>query len=533
MPIADLIVDNAAVYTVNHSSPNAEAVAVTGNTIAFVGLNEDAADWRGPNTRVIDGQGHTLMPGFIDSHFHLLHGSLALNDIQLYDVANLDQLAATVRDFVEQHPDRDWYLGYGLSYDTLPNQQQLTRHHLDAIEANKPLILFAFDFHTAWANTEALRQLGWLVDAPADVSKGVLLDNDGFASGVLLELNIQILDALPQPTFDQKRAALNKGLAQAAGLGITSVHNMDGNPELIALFAAMEDLGELTLRVYCPYDVTPKTTPEQFVDALAMRDNYQSSLLRGGCVKFFMDGVIESGTGFVLRHYPNEPDNFGDPLYSAKHFTQMATEADRLGLQIFVHAVGDAAVRRALDGFEAVQQSNGHRDSRHRIEHIELIHPDDLPRFAELGVIASMQPLHAPLNPEKNPDAWSAHTYPEQWNGCFPWRGLRNAGAHLIFGSDWPIVSQSPFEGLDIAVNRGPIHPDHQDERQTLAEAIAAYTCDAAYAEFQEQKKGQLKPGMWADMVLVSENIFAIPADEIAHVQPVVTVCDGQVVFEG
>lgn len=254
-------------------------------------------------------------------------------------------------------------------------------------------------------------------------------------------------------------------------------------------------------------------------------------MVRSGCVKFFMDGVIESYTALILDDYVDQPGSRGGANFSAEHFARTATEADRLGLHIFVHAIGDAAVRRTLDGFEAAQRANGRRDSRHRVEHIELIHPDDLPRFAALGVIASMQPLHAPMTAGGS-DVWPARVGPSRWDRSFAWRSLREAGARLVFGSDWPVVSQSPMRGVHAALNRQAWSPDQLDHRQTLAETLIAYTRDAAYAEFQEHEKGQLRAGMLADMVLLSHDIFSMPPETIDQVQPVMTMCDGRIMYQ-
>jgi len=244
-----------------------------------------------------------------------------------------------------------------------------------------------------------------------------------------------------------------------------------------------------------------------------------------------MDGVIENYTALTLDDYAGQPGHRGGALYSLEHFTRMATEADGLGLQIFVHAVGDGAVQRTLDGYAAVRQTNGKRDSRHRVEHIELLDPADAPRFADLGVIASMQPAHALLSPAEF-DPWPRQVNPNRWGCAFPWQTLRQAGASLVFGSDWPVVSQSPFIGLHYALNRQPLAPGLPEQKQTLTNALLAYTRDAAYAEFQEQQKGQLSPGMLADLVLLSADIFALPSEEIVSVRPRLTMCDGRVVFE-
>lgn len=533
---ADLIITHARVYTVDPAQLWAEAVAVRGQRIAFVGSAAEAAAWHGPRTHVIDGQGCTLLPGFIDSHFHLLMGSIELAGIQLQEVTALESLAAAVSRFAAAQPDAPWLVGHGLKYDIAPGRQPLTRHHLDALSPDRPLLVFAYDVHTAWANTAALRQANILSSGAAlGPNSEIVRAADGQASGELRERGAydRVLDIIPLPGDTQKRAMLQRGLAEAASAGVTSIHNMDGDIDQLALYAALEDVGELTLRVYCPYSITPETPPEALADAVAMRQAFQSEMVRSGCVKFFMDGVIETYTGLLLDDYAGMPGNKGGTLFSAEHFNDMAARADRQGLQIFVHATGDGAVRRTLDGFKVAQKANGRRDSRHRVEHIELIHPDDLPRFAQLGVIASMQPAHVPRQPPNDPDVWPARVGPERWGRSFAWQTLRQAGARLAFGSDWPVAPQNPLLGLHAAVNRRPWLPGLPDERQTLADALAGYTRDAAYAEFQEQQKGQIKTGMLADLVLLSGDIFATPPEEIDRLQVMLTVCNGRVVYEG
>jgi len=532
---ADTLITRAKVYTVDPANPHAEAVAVWGRHIVFVGSAEAVAAWRGPHTQVIDAQGCTLLPGFIDSHFHLLWGSIDLGDAQLNEVTSLDSLTHAIRQFAGDHPDEPWLVGRGLKYNIAPAKQSLTRHHLDAVMADRPLIIFSYDVHTVWANTEALRRANLLSGGETVAPNSeIVRDTAGLATGELREAGAYnpVLELIPPPSDVKKRTMLSQGLAQAAQVGLTSVHNMDGDMEQLALYAALEDVGELTLRVYCPYDVRPDTPPEALTEAVAMRQAFQSGMAHSGSVKFFMDGVIETYTGLLLDDYAEQPGNRGGALFSAEHFTQMATEADRLGLQIFVHATGDGAVRRTLDGFEAAQRTNGRRDSRHRVEHIELIHPDDLARFAELGVIASMQPAHAPLTIDTS-DVWPARVGSSRWGRSFAWQTLREAGARLAFGSDWPVAPQDPLQGLYAVLNRQPWSPGQPNQRQTLADAITAYTRDAAYAEFQEQHKGQLREGMLADLVLLSADIFATPPEEINRVHPVLTMCNGRIVYEG
>lgn len=532
---ADLIITNAQVYTVDPENPEAEAVAVRANEIVYVGSSERAVAWIGPGTRVIDAEKRTVLPGFIDSHFHLMHGAVGMGDIQLYKARSLADVTTAVTNYAQAQPDLAYLRGVGLRYNIPAADEPLSRHHLDAIEAERPLLLIAFDVHTAWANTVALEKAGLLHGLPdLPGAAEVMLDEEGLATGELREMPayIKILEQIPALDDLRLRELMQKALAYLASLGVTSVHNMDGDAEQAAFYAALEDLGELTLRVYMPYDIKPETPLTAIAEeAVPMRQQFQSELVRAGSVKFFMDGVYESYTAVSLSGYPDQPDNFGEPIFSAEHFAKMAAEADKHGLQIFVHACGDGAVRRVLDGFEHAQKINGRRDGRHRVEHIEMIDPDDVPRFAELGVIASMQPLHAPLE-ANDPDVWPSRVAKDAWDRAFAWRTLREAGAVLAFGSDWPVAPPDPIWGIAGAVNRQPWQPGHNSHNQTLAEAIAAYTRDAAFAEFQEAQKGQIKVGMWADLVLLTADIFAIPPEEIAEVRVALTVSNGRVVFE-
>lgn len=536
MPTADLIVVNARVFTAEPGStaPSAEALAVRGRRLACVGTAAEAAAWRGAHTRVVDGRGGTLLPGYIDSHFHLLGGSLELGDLQLAGIADLSGLGAALRDYAGAHPASPWLVGQGLSYHLAGPGPALTRHELDAWLPNRPAILYAYDHHTAWANTLALEAAGLLrSDRPPVPNSEIVRGADGLASGELREPGAYaaIQDLIPPPDAAQKHAALRRGLAQAASLGITSVHNMDGGGDQMALYAALEELGELTLRVYVPFEVRPETRASDLREAAALRQAYQSHRVRAGSVKFFMDGVIESYTALTLAPYAGRPGCFGGANFGLAHFTTLAQAADELGLQIAVHAIGDAAVRRALDGLAAAQGANGRRDSRHRLEHIELVDPADLPRFVRLGVLASMQPLHAPLSASTG-DVWLARAGRERWALSFAWQALRDAGAHLVFGSDWPVVSQNPLLGLHAALTRQPYLPGLPDQRQSLVNALASYTRCAAYAEFQEHIKGQLRPGYLADFVLLSADVFSLPPEALLEVRPVLTVCDGEIVFE-
>ncbi len=546
---ADLLIREGRLFTADPRRAAAEAIAIRGNQIVAVGKAEELEALRAPQTRVISAGGNTVLPGFIDSHFHLLTGSLESAEAQLDQVHSLDELEETLRAYAGEHPQKEWITGRGLPYltfraekkDAAEEPGQLNRHLLDAILPQRPLALTAFDGHTVWANTRALELAGILRGGVAGPGAEIVIGADGTATGELREPGAcrYVFDLIPPPTEPEKRRLLHTGLRQAAAYGITSVHNMDGNLDQLGRYLALEDAGELTLRVYTPLSVSPETSRKDLLEAVEMADLSPAGMARGGAVKFFMDGVIETYTALLLEPYSGEEANSGKALFSLERFTWLAQEADRLGLQIFVHAIGDGAVRRTLDGFQAVRSANGARDSRHRIEHIELINPADTPRFAELGVIASMQPAHVPLEVAGD-DIWPSRVGQDRWDHSFAWRWLRAAGARLVFGSDWPVVTQNPTAGIHAAITRQPwarTRAAHRrkapaDHRQSLDEALLAYSRDAAYAEFQEGNKGMLRPGMLADLVVLSGDLFNFPKERVGRLRPVLTICDGRTVFE-
>ena len=527
-PYADLMITNAQVFTSDDANPHAEVVAVRGNRIVYVGNASGVEAWRGPGTRVLDGQGKSLLPGFIDSHFHLLWGSIWLGNAQLQEVKTQTDLKDVLLEFAAENKTTAWVIGRGIKYGIVS-----TRQELDAIITARPVYVGAYDGHTAWANTKALEMAGILHPGKEIGPNGIVVrDEDGLATGELREGDAMdaVHNLVPEPDAARKRELLKLAMKQIAATGVTSVHNMNGDMEEMLTYAAVEDAGEMLLRVYVPYWVKPDATEEMLSEAAAMA-KVQGEYARGGAAKFFMDGVWESYTALNIEPYADDPEATEDGIWSLERFTQMAAACDKLGLQIFVHCCGDGAVRRTLDGYEAVQKLNGKRDSRHRVEHIEVIHPDDMPRFKQLDVIASMQPIHSPMSGQ-DADVWLARTGPQRWPLSFAWRDLKNAGARLVFGSDWTVAPFNPMLGLYAALNRQKWEPDNPDQHLTLEEAIYGYTRDAAYAEFQEHQKGQLKEGYLADLVLLSEDIFQTPPEEILNVEPLLTMVDGKVVYE-
>lgn len=519
-----VVIRNAKIFTSDELNPHASAVAIKGNRIVYVGDDIGAEKLCNADTLLIDGQGHTLTAGFIDTHVHLLSGATWMGYAELSQVYNKIDLKKALMDHTVENPGREWIIGWRSNYEVVS-----TRQELDEIIADKPVYIRSSDAHTAWANTKAFELAGLLYQGGGE---GVIRDKNGMAIGELREVEAMkaILDIIPPPDPAFIREQLKKAVQGFNQTGITSVHNMNGNMKDLLVYAAAEDAGELNLRVYVPFEVKPEANEADLKEAEEMA-KIQGDFVRGGAAKFFMDGVWESYTAFNVHPYADEPDILVQPLFSLEHFIRMAAACDKLGLQIAVHCCGDGAVRQTLDGYEAIQIINGKHDSRHRIEHVEVCQPEDMPRFKELGVIASIQPTHAPLR--LGDGGVAKHRLGAQrWRLWQPWRDLKNAGAMLSLGSDWTVVSYDPMTHFHVALNREKYTPDSTDQRLTLEECILSYTRDAAYVEFMEHEKGKVKAGYLADLVLFSHDLFELKPEEILSARAIVTMVDGKIVFK-
>jgi len=550
---ADLIVINARILTMDEAAPRVTALAVADGRVLALGSDEEISALAGPGTRRIDGQGRSLLPGFIEAHMHVFGGGAILGDFQLPSVKGEAEMRERIRVFAAAHPDAKVVFCQGAEYKARDDGNVVDRHFLDSILSDRPLAFVSFDHHTMWANTILLERCGLLRGKALGPGNEIVMAADGLAHGELREveafgpvdvyagtfratLGLSTGGEPPTPPTPEERAtdraAIAAGLDWCARHGITSIHNMDGNLYTLELLREIESEGNLICRVKVPFHFKNFMKPGELAKASLMHETYRGDWLNSGLVKAFYDGVMEGFTAFMADGYADRPEFKGEPLFTQDQFNEMAIEADRRGLQIAVHSIGDGAVNEVLNGYEAAQMANGPRDSRHRVEHIEVVLPTDLPRFAELGAIASVQPPHPPAAMDFPLEPCKSRIGPARWHLAYAWRSLKVAGAHVVFASDWPVARIDVLAGIHTAVNRTPWEPGLPDQSFSLLEAIAAYTVEGAYAEHAEDRKGRLKPGYLADFVLLSGDIEATPAAQINTLAPVLTVCGGRVTFE-
>jgi len=531
---ADLIVVNGRVFT-GAGSPAQESVAIRGPLIAAVGTRAEIEAMRGPSTTTLDARGASVLPGFNDSHVHFLSGAQSLQELDLSGAGTLEEVQRRIREFAAANPDAPWIRGRGWNYGPFPGGLP-TSAQLDAAISDRPAALVCFDGHSTWVNSKAL-QLAGITAGTADPANGEITRKAGTREpeGLLKESAQGLVrKVMPAPTRAEQRRALAAGIARAHSLGVTSIQNASGNEEEFALYEEVRAAGELSLRVYSSLSVSPGFSDADADQFDAIRRRIKSDeRFKVGAVKIMVDGVIETNTAAMLAPYVNNPATKGVPNYPAPELDRIVRLLDARGWQIFIHAIGDGGVRMTLDAFERAAKANpappGGR--RHRVEHIETIDLADVPRFGALGVIASMQPPHTRLMNAPEPRGqWTANIGFERQARGWMWKGIRDGGGRLAFGSDWPVASLNPLTGVWIGLNRAD-HRGVPNQRLTLADMIEGYTSGPAYASFDEARKGRLAPGQLADLVILTRDIVDRPPTAADDVQVATTIFDGKVVY--
>jgi predicted amidohydrolase YtcJ len=530
---ADLIVTNGRLY-VGGGPSRPEALAARGGDIVAVGSAAEIGALRGPATTVVDAGGATVVPGFNDSHVHFSSGAQSLQELDLSGAQTLADVQRRIREFAAANPSAPWIRGRGWNYGPFPGGLP-TRQQLDAAVADRPAALVCFDGHSTWLNSKALEAAG-ITASTADPANGeITRDAAGGPAGLLKESAQGLVRrVMPRPTRAEQRAALKAGIARAHALGVTSIQNASGSDEEFAVWEDARAAGELTLRVYSALSASPGFSDADADRFDAIRARVTSDdRFKVGAAKLLVDGVIETNTAVMLAPYVNNPTTSGLPNYPAAELDRIVAMLDRRGWQLFIHAIGDGGVRMALDAFEKAATANPApaRGRRHRIEHIETIDWADVPRFGRLGVVASMQPPHTGLMNAPNPKGqWAGNIGPARQSRGWPWKSIAEGGGRLAFGSDWPVASLNPLRGIVVGLGRAD-HGSVPNQRLTLAEMIDGYTIGAAYASFDETRKGRLAAGQVADVVVLTRDIFAQPPKAADDVQVAVTIFGGKVVY--
>ena len=536
---AELIVHNGRVFRSgrpgSHMDASATAVAIGAGRIVAVGDERQAREWAGPATTLFDAGGGLVLPGFNDAHMHLRDGAISLERLDLFGLTTLDVVQATIADYAAERPAQPWIAGRGWLYAAFPGGMP-TREQLDAVVPDRPAYFECFDGHSGWANSRALDAAGISSETPDPPDGRIVRDAAGRATGALKERAIELVDRmLPSPREAEMPDLLERALRRAAELGITAVQDAWGRPEDLRILRRLASDGRLPLRVRLALDMPP--AGDGFVERLDEFEALRAELpdtarLRTGILKSFLDGVVEARTAYLLEPYPGT-DALGDPRWDDGALGKAVAIAHARGWQVELHAIGDAAVRQALDAYEALGPGEA-ASRRHRIEHIETLHPADLFRFAGLGVVASMQPMHA-LPEASQVDVWRDTLHPSVAASGWRLRSLLDSGAVLAVGSDWPVVPIDPLLQIHAAVRRQtpggePAGGWLPAEAMSIADALAAATWGSAYAEHADAERGHLTPGALADLIVLDRDLLHEDGGAIAGSQVILTVVEGEVV---
>ena len=528
-----LVIINASIHTMDQTRPTAGAMAIFGNRIAAVGSTPEIRQLAGASTRVIDAGEKLILPGFNDAHVHWLMGGFSITNVDLRDARSPEELAQRLGTYAKKLPKGRWILGGDWDHEKWPGTPLPTRQMIDAATPDNPVLVNRTDGHMALANSLALKLAG-VTKEVKDVPGGVIVRDakTGEPTGILKDAAMDLVDkAVPERSFEEKLAAARAATEHAASVGVTSVTDMSAGDD-VGLYQLMLERGELKTRIYAirsivSWEVLVKT---------GVRGAFGGELLRIGGLKGFADGSAGSSTAFFFEPYNDAPNTRGllfDQMLPEGTMLKRVEGADKAGLQVMIHAIGDEANFRILEIYKQVTGKNGQRDRRFRIEHAQHLRASEIPRFGKEKVIASMQPYHA-----ADDGRWCEKRIgPERAKGTYAFRTLLDTGAVLAFGSDWTVAPLDPLTGIKAAVTRQTLDGKHPngwvpEQKITLDEAIRAYTAGSAYAEFGEKVKGTITPGKLADLVMLDRDIYSADPSEIDKAKVVLTIMDGRVVYE-
>ena len=528
---ADLVLTGGTVF----ATGGPEAVAVRGGRIGAVGSAEDAEAWAGPGTRVLELEGRTILPGFQDAHLHPPHGGLAASQCYLFDAVTREQCLEAIARYAAEHPELEWIVGGGWSIDSFSGGTP-TRADLDAVVRDRPVFLVNRDGHGGWVNSRAL-ELAGVTAQTADPPDGrIEREASGEPQGTLHEGAMDLVERLLPPTTQAEwEEAILRAQAQLHALGITAWQDAAVTPDTYPAYLALAGRDALTMRMEGNLLWERGRGDGQLEELVARRDEGSLGRLRLRGAKIFVDGVLENFTGAVLEPYVGS-DNTGLSMHDPEELARMVTALDAHGFQVHMHTIGDRAVREALDATEAARKANGARDRRFHLAHVQLVHPDDLPRFAELGVAANVSPYWA-CRSDYVTVLTEPFIGPERSARMYPFGSLLRAGAPLAFGSDWTVSTPNPLLEVEVAVTRAP--PDDRgaepllpEEALDLETALRTFTAGSAWVNFLDEETGTIAPGKLADLVVLDRDVLDPGAGPIGDAQVVLTLVEGEVVYE-
>lgn len=533
-PSADLVLTNGSIYTGDLRLGRVEALAATQGKIVSVGTSEEIKHWVGPKTKVIDLRGRFVMPGFNDSHVHLALASKQLQNVDLEGTRSIAEFQQRIRNRLKDFEPGEWIIGGGWDHSLLKEKRIPTKVDLDAVSTDHPIFLHRVDWHSAVANSRALRLAGITQDTPDPAGGKIIRDADGEPTGWLKDKAVDLVTRLiPPVSLERRKRGLLLVLTQASRYGVTSIQDdsirFDGWDSYLALRELKED-DKLTARVTV---MLPFEAPVDRAKEMQKQGGTKDSWLKTGALKAEADGSGGSLSAAMFEPFANSPDNRGYMKIEPERLRKMVLERDAAGFQIALHAIGDRANRVVLDAYEAAIKRNKRRDRRHRVEHAQYLHRDDYGRFRELGVIASMQPCHllaeirwtsTILGPEREYEAYAVNS-------------ILNSGAWIALGTDYPVEGLNPLRGIYAAVARefeegGPEGGWMPEEKISVEDAIRAYTLGSAYAEYEEHRKGTLVPGKFADVIVLSQDITQVPPGQILRTKVLLTIVGGKIVYQ-
>ncbi|MFZ6801000.1 amidohydrolase [Undibacterium sp. Di24W] len=532
-PAADVIIQNAKVWTVDPAQPQAQALAIMGDKIVAVGTNQQVILWRGKQTKLIDAHSKLVLPGFNDAHVHFADGGNSLSEVALKDASSPQEFVRRIAAHSATLPQGEWLIGGNWDDQAFSTPELPTRQMLDAVTPERPVFVTRYDGHMAVANSLVLKLAGIDRNTPDPIGGEIVRDREGNPTGLLRDAAMdKVFAVMPEPSTEKRLRTIRSGMQFAAQMGVTSLQDMNPPYADIAAYAILAESGELTSRMY----LAPMLLQGEDIIKIGIRRAFGSDYLRLGALKAYSDGSLGSSTAYFHEAYLDAPHTRGllaAEMQPIEGMRERMIKADKAGLQLCIHAIGDDGVSAILDLFEDVVKENGSRDRRFRIEHAQHLAQKDFARFAALGVIASVQPYHA-IDDGRFVDKRIGH---DRASRTYAFRSFLDHGVKLAIGTDWTVAPLDPMSTIHAAVTRATIDGQfpqgwRPEQKLTVAEVVHAYTMGSAYAEFQEHVKGSVTVGKLADIVILSQDIFKIAPEQIKDVKIEKTMVGGKLLYQ-